>query len=248
VNLNALVEELRKLLVRVIGEDIVLQTLLAGQLGAVRVDPGQIEQVLVNLVVNARDAMPKGGTLILETANVELDAEYARFHSEVVPGPHVLLAVSDTGEGMSEHVKQRLFEPFFTTKPKGRGTGLGLATIFGTIKQSGGSIEVYSELGKGTTFKVYLPEVEAPAERVSRSETPPTIPTGAETVLLVEDDESVRKLAHAILRRLGYSVLVAANGAEALVVAQAHRRTINLLMTDVVMPGMNGRELAEQLC
>jgi two-component system, cell cycle sensor histidine kinase and response regulator CckA len=247
VNLNELLEEIRKLLARVIGEDISLHTILAVGLGAVRVDPGQIEQVVVNLAVNARDAMPHGGKLILETENVELDANYARLRSEVVPGKYVLLTVSDTGVGMTDQVKQRLFEPFFTTKPKGRGTGLGLATIFGTVKQSGGSIEVYSELGKGTTFKVYLPQVEAQPERVRRLGVAPTIPVGRETVLLVEDDDHVRNLGQAILQKLGYVVLTASSGGEAIHLAGGYQKPINLLMTDVIMPGMNGCELADVL-
>ncbi len=248
VNLNELVQELRKLLVRVIGEDIELRTVLAEELGSVRLDPGQFEQVLVNLVVNARDAMPEGGTLVLETRNIDLDAEYESLHPGVVPGPYVQLAVNDTGVGMDLHVKQRLFEPFFTTKPKGKGTGLGLATIFGAVKQAGGAVEVYSEVGKGSTFKLYFPRVDAPPERLVRAVSAVATPLGTETVLLVEDEERVRNLGRAILRRLGYTVLAAANATEALALATDHRGPIHLLMTDVVLPGMNGRELADRLC
>jgi two-component system, cell cycle sensor histidine kinase and response regulator CckA len=247
LDLNEVVRELHKMLVRIIGEDIGLQTLLCKDLGAVRVDPGQFEQVIVNLVVNARDAMPEGGKLVIETNNVELDASYQRLHPEVAPGRYVLLAVSDTGVGMDAHVKQRLFEPFFTTKPRGRGTGLGLATIFGAVKQAGGSIEVYSELGKGSTFKVYLPRVDELPETFAIRDAIPHLPRGAETVLLVEDDDNVRNLDQIILGRLGYSVMAANGGSEALSLAADLHEPIQLLMTDVVMPGMNGRELAERL-
>lgn len=247
VDLNALVGEVRRLLVRVIGEDIVLDIRLAKDLGTVRVDPGQFEQVLVNLVVNARDAMPSGGNLIVETSNIDLDSEYQRLHPDVTSGRYVLLAVSDTGIGMDVHVKQRLFEPFFTTKPKGRGTGLGLATAFGIVKQAGGSIEVYSELGRGTTFKIYLPRQDAIPDRLVVSSPASRIPTGTETILLVEDDEGVRNLSQKVLRRLGYSVLVANGGAEALKLAAQYHDHIHLLITDVVMPGLNGREVANRL-
>ncbi len=246
LDLNELVKELQRLLARIIGEDIVLQTSLTKDLGAVRVDPGQFEQVLVNLVVNAKDAMPDGGKLILETSNIELDEEYQRFHPEVEPGRYVLLAVSDTGIGMDARVKQRIFEPFFTTKPKGNGTGLGLATIFGAVKQAGGSIEVYSELAKGTTIKVYLPRVEALPEKLARRGAMSDIPKGTETILLVEDEDSVRDLSRAVLRRLGYSVIAANCASEALSLATGHPEPIQLLMTDVVMPGMDGLELANK--
>lgn len=247
LDLNELVRELHKLLTRVIGEDIALRTTLCPELGAVKVDPGQFEQVLVNLVVNARDAMPHGGALLVETSNIELDATYQKLHPEVQPGRYVLLTVSDTGIGMDASVKQRLFEPFFTTKPRGRGTGLGLATIFGAVKQAGGSIEVYSELGKGSTFKVYLPRIDATPESLERRQSLPSIAHGTETVLLVEDEERVRDLSLNVLQRLGYAVIAAGSASEALTVAQAHRDPIHLLMTDVVMPGINGRELALEL-
>jgi len=247
VNLNELVMRLQKMLVRLIGEDVVLHTVLAPGLGSVKIDPGQFEQALVNLAVNARDAMPDGGTLLIETANVELDERYCASHPNVVPGAFVLVAVTDTGIGMSEGVRSRLFEPFFTTKPKGRGTGLGLATTFGAVAQVGGTIEVHSQVGIGTTFKIYLPRI---------AELPAGVPAGppselqlgrGEHVLLVEDDAGVRTLTAAMLDQLGYSVRQAPNGIEALKWASQRREPIDLLMTDVVMPGLNGRELAEGL-
>ena len=247
LNLNELVENLRKMLHRLIGEDIELRTSLAADLGSVKADPGQFDQVIVNLVVNARDAMPDGGDLTITTANVELDTAYCQRHPDLKPGNYVLLSVGDTGQGMPPEVKRRLFEPFFTTKPKGRGTGLGLAVIFGVVKQAGGTIEVDSEPGQGTTFKIHLPRSEEPAVKLARPNAPSVVPHGHETVLLVEDEASVRELATAILGRLGYRVLAAAHGAEALELAEQHPEPIHLLMTDVVMPGMNGRELSERL-
>jgi two-component system, cell cycle sensor histidine kinase and response regulator CckA len=247
LNLNDLVAGLQRMATRLIGEDIAVETKLAPDLEAVKVDPGQFNQVLLNLVVNARDAMPDGGVLVIETSNVDLDEHYCSSHPYLKPGPFVRLAVSDTGCGMTEDVKQHLFEPFFTTKPKGKGTGLGLATIFGAVKQAGGAIEVYSEPDRGTTFKLYLPRVEAPAEKLIRETLRPDIPRGRETILLVEDEQIVRDVALAVLTRLGYRVLPAANGGEALMHAEKFDGHIDLLMTDVVMPGMNGRELAERL-
>jgi two-component system, cell cycle sensor histidine kinase and response regulator CckA len=247
LDLNDLVSKLQKMLGRLIGEDISLQTVLAKDLGSARVDPGQFEQVLVNLAVNARDAMPDGGELLIETKNVELDELYCLHHPHVHPGNFVLLAVSDTGHGMGEEVKQHLFEPFFTTKPKGRGTGLGLATIFGAVKQARGSIEVYSELGKGTTFKIYLPQIAEKAEKLIQEKPAVGLPRGDETVLLVEDDVSVRDLALMVLKRLGYKVLHAINGGEAFLTLENYQGRVDLLMTDVVMPGINGRELAQKL-
>jgi signal transduction histidine kinase/ActR/RegA family two-component response regulator len=247
VDLNELVERLRRMLARLIGEDLELALALQRDLGAVRVDPGQFEQVLVNLAVNARDAMPHGGRLLLQTANVELEAEYCAKHPNLQPGKYVLLAVSDTGHGMSEEVKGRIFEPFFTTKPKGRGTGLGLATIFGIVKQAGGAIEIYSEVGLGTTFKIYLPLSEAPPEEQEAEKRAEAQPGRGETILLVEDDRGVLELARTMLRRLGYQVLCAAAADEALRIARSHGARIDLLLTDVVMPDMNGRELAGKL-
>jgi len=215
-------------------------------LGSTRADPGQIEQVIMNLVVNARDAMPTGGKITIETSNVELDEAYARQHIAVPPGRYVMLAVSDTGTGMTPEVQARIFEPFFTTKPKGRGTGLGLATIYGIVKQNHGDIWVYSEPGKGTSFKVYLPHVDDAPVAVPAKAT--TVPAGrGETVLLVEDDHRVRKLARELLTRNGYDVIEGADAEDAIRVAAAHPNPIDLLLTDVVMPGMSGRLLAQRL-
>jgi|WetSurMetagenome_2_1015567.scaffolds.fasta_scaffold09085_1 two-component system, cell cycle sensor histidine kinase and response regulator CckA len=248
LNLNHLIADLQKMLLRLIGEDIELKTTLQPGLGAVLVDPGQFEQMLVNLAVNARDAMQDGGKMTIETANIQFDNEYCSAHTEAKPGRHVMLAVSDTGCGMSDEVKAHIFEPFFTTKQKGRGTGLGLATIYGIVKQSGGSIEVYSEPGKGTVFKIYLPVVAEAAQPLDiEKPKDSSIPKGDETILLVEDEKIVRDLAVRMLKLLNYNVLSASNGAEALEVVQNYEDVIDLLITDVVMPGMNGRELAERL-
>jgi len=247
LDLNDVIWSMHKMLKRLIGEDIELKTLPAKNLGAVRIDPGQFEQILVNLAVNARDAMPNGGKLTIETANVELGEEYGRTHSYPQAGLHVMLAISDTGQGMNEHIKAHLFEPFFTTKEKGKGTGLGLATIYGAVKQANGHIEVYSEEGKGTTFKIYLPRVEEKAEKLEQDARAVKMPGGNETILLVEDEQIVRNLASKILKRLGYEVLAADSGGNALVLAEKQTAPIHLLLTDVVMPGMNGRQLAERL-
>jgi CheY-like chemotaxis protein len=200
----------------------------------------------MNLVVNARDAMPGGGKIVIETANVDLDEDYCALHPYVIPGRFVMLAVSDTGQGMSEEVKAHIFEPFFTTKERGSGTGLGLATTYGAVKQSGGSIEVYSEVGKGTIFKIYLPRVEE-AEKPVKDSRLMDLPGGAETVLLVEDEDTVRNLCSRILGDLGYRVMQARSGAEAVAAAVGGADRIDLLLTDVVMPGMSGKELATQL-
>src|SRR5438552_1496736 len=216
-------------------------------LGRVTADPGQLEEVTVNLAVNARDAMPQGGKLTLETRNIDLDSSYTLEHSLVKPGPYVQLTVSDSGIGMDEETQAHAFEPFFTTKPRGQGTGLGLAMVYGTVKQSGGFIWVYSEPGHGATFKIYLPRVDAPVE----SATPPAPverpPRGSETVLLAEDEPAVRAIAQQVLERQGYTVLAAPSGADALALAAQHGATIDLLLTDVVMPGMSGRDLADRL-
>jgi len=245
LDLNALVGNLEKMLHRLIGEDIELRTKQATALGAVRADPGQLEQAIVNLVVNARDAMPQGGRLTIETADVELDRGYVAGHVPTQPGPYVLLAISDTGVGMDGATKARLFEPFFTTKEPGRGTGLGLATVYGIVKQSGGYIWTYSELGHGTTFKIYLPRVAETPEAPESTTSPPTPVRGSETLLVVEDQEEVRKLTKRVLEARGYTVLAARNGAEALEIVAQHPSKIHLMITDVVMPGMNGRELAQ---
>ena len=248
LDLNALVGNLEKMLHRLIGADIELRTKQAAALGAVRADPGQLEQAIVNLVVNARDAMPQGGRLTIETADVELDRSYVAGHVPTQPGPYVLLAISDTGVGMDDATKARLFEPFFTTKEPGRGTGLGLATVYGIVKQSGGYIWAYSELGHGTTFKIYLPRVAETPEAPESTTGTATPVGGSETVLVVEDQEEVRKLTKRVLEARGYTVLAARNGAEALEIVGQHPTRIHLMITDVVMPGMNGRELAELAC
>jgi two-component system, cell cycle sensor histidine kinase and response regulator CckA len=247
LNLNDLVENLDKFLRRLIGEDIDLKVHFTPDLWPVLADQGQLEQVLMNLAVNSRDAMPKGGKLTIETANAELDEAYAHSHITVKAGPYVMLAVSDTGAGMSEETRARIFEPFFTTKGAGKGTGLGLSTVYGIVKQSGGNIWVYSEPGRGTTFKIYLPRAteSSPAPGLPRKET--TGVRGSETILLVEDEDPVRTLAGKVLRGLGYRVLEAKLGREALAVAQAHQGEIDLLLTDVVMPEYSGSELARQL-
>jgi two-component system cell cycle sensor histidine kinase/response regulator CckA len=248
LDLNELIGGLRQMFVRLLGESISLETSLATDLGAVRVDPGQFEQVIINLVINARDAMPGGGRLVIETTDAG-DAEEPGGQPEcpVRGRGRVVLAVSDTGHGMPPEVMAHLFEPFFTTKSKDRGTGLGLATVYGVVKQAGGTIDVQSEVGRGTTFRVFLPRVAEAADRRGDRPVPDVLPRGHGTVLLVEDEDAVRALAVRILERLGYDLLVAGSGVEALAIATRHRRPVDLLLTDVVMPGMSGRELAAQL-
>ena len=249
LDLNAVLGNMDALLRRLIGENIELRTLLRPETARIKADPGQIEQVILNLALNSRDAMPQGGKLTMETANVDLDEAYVSTHLESKPGPHVMLAITDTGVGMDAHVKARLFEPFFTTKGPGKGTGLGLSTVFGIIKQSGGSLNVYSEPGRGTTFKVFLPAVAAeqsPAEEKTAKAAAATPPDGA-TLLIVEDEESVRKLVQVTLAESGYRCLMAADGESALQAASAHAGPIDLLLTDVILPGINGRTLAERL-
>jgi PAS domain S-box-containing protein len=247
LDLNMVMGDLDKMLRRVIGEDIELVTQLAEDLGRVKTDPGQIQQVIMNLAVNARDAMPNGGKLTIETANVELDEAYARAHVAVKPGRYVMLSVSDTGVGMSAEVRDQVFEPFFTTKEKGKGTGLGLSTVYGIVKQSGGNIWVYSEPGKGTTFKIYLPRVDEPPEEFKEKVEVKEIPRGSETILLVEDEKEVLKLASRILKEQGYRILEAATGEEALKICKENKGPFHLLLTDVVMPQMSGRQLKERL-
>jgi len=232
------------MLQRLIGEDVELRLVLSSDLGRVSADPGQIEQVLMNLAVNARDAMPKGGILTIETANRQLDDNYALQHVAVKAGPYIQLAVSDTGTGMDAATKARLFEPFFTTK--GAGTGLGLSTVFGIVKQSGGNVEVYSEPACGTSVKVYLPRIDQPVF-VAPENRRSNVARGSETILVAEDDEMVRTLVREALEREGYRVLASADPVEARRVSDRHRGTIHLLISDVVMPKLSGRELAEQL-
>jgi PAS domain S-box-containing protein len=247
VDLNAVVSGLRKMLQRVIGEDVEFATTLAPDLGAVRADVGQLEQVLLNLAVNARDAMPTGGSLTIETANAELDPSYTRTHHQAAAGQFAMLAVSDTGVGMDEATKARIFEPFFTTKGLGQGTGLGLATVYGIVKQSAGFIWVYSEPGHGTSFKIYLPRVDEPVDQGAALPAAAGGRRGTETVLVVEDAAAVRAVTRQVLERHGYTILEAPNGEAALQVAATHDGPIHLLLTDVVMPVLSGRPLAERL-
>jgi len=245
VNLNDLINTMQRLLTRLIGEHITLATELAPDLGSVQVDPGLVEQIVVNLAVNARDAMPDGGTLRIHSADVQLTGADAELRPLIPPGSYILLAVSDTGVGMSAEVKRHLFEPFFTTKPQGQGTGLGLAMVYGAVSQSQGYIEVDSEPGRGATFRIFFPRAAGEAFELAAAKEAPAPPRGSETILLVEDERQVRDLTQRALTRLGYRVLAAADGSEALRVAGG--RPIDLLLTDVVMPGMNGRQLAAEL-
>jgi PAS domain S-box-containing protein len=247
VDLNAIVTRMSALLRRLIGEDIELRTRLAEPLDRVCADAGQIEQIIMNLALNARDAMSRGGTLTVETANAELDARWVAQHAEASEGRHVMLAISDTGIGMDQEVQAHLFEPFFTTKEPGKGTGLGLATVYGIVKQSGGSIFVYSEPAMGTTIKIFLPRTQLAADPLDapRSASPPA--DGTETILLVEDQADVRLVTRNILARHGYTVLEAASGTEALSLLESYGGHVHLLLTDVIMPGMTGRDLAERL-
>jgi signal transduction histidine kinase/ActR/RegA family two-component response regulator len=247
IDLNELIRGMDGMIRRLIGEDIAFETIPLEGLGLVKADVSHLEQVILNLVVNARDAMSEGGTLVIETGNVVLDEVYLRRHVDAVAGPHVMLAVSDTGAGMDEATQSRLFEPFFTTKEKGRGTGLGLSTVYGIVKQNGGNIWVYSEVGRGTTFKIFLPR--AADTEVPSLPRPISVSSGkgTETILLVEDDEQVREVVLSILRREGYELLEACDAEAALLISEQWPGAIHLLLTDVVMPKMNGRELAKQL-
>jgi PAS domain S-box-containing protein len=248
LDLNTVVGNMDQMLRPIIGEDIDLVIELEQKLGPVKADPGQMEQVIMNLVINARDAMPRGGKLTIETANVDLDESYTRLHVDVKPGPYVMLAVSDTGDGMAEETRAHIFEPFYTTKEQGQGTGLGLATVHGIVNQSDGHIWVYSEPGQGTTFKIYLPEIETDKQIRRPPEKSAESARGFESILLVEDENMVRDLAHRILLDDGYTVLVTRHGAEALQICEQHSGPIHLLVTDVVMPGgLSGRELADRL-
>lgn len=247
INLNAVVADMERMLKRLIGEDIDMRVILKPELGNVKADIGQIEQVIMNLVVNARDAMPRGGKLTIETANIYLGEEYAKHHISVEPGSYVMLAISDNGCGMDKETKARIFEPFFTTKEHGKGTGLGLSTVYGIVKQSKGDIWIYSETGRGTSFKIYLPYVEEEAEIVRPRRDGRPMPKGNETILLVEDDELVRNVAREVLELNGYKVLEAASGMEAEMICRNYEETIHLMLTDIVMPETSGRVAAEQV-
>jgi len=245
IDVNRIAEDVESMLRRILGEDIEFVQVLAPNLGVVKADPGQIEQVLVNLVVNAREAMPEGGTLTIETSNVEFGEEYAACRAEVSPGSYVQIAVTDTGCGMDGQLKERIFEPFFTTK--GKGTGLGLSTVYGIVKRSGGRIWVYSEPGHGTTFKIYLPRepsLKATSRRLRAIAAPGS---GDETILLVEDEKAIREVAKRALETAGYKVLSAAAADQAMQTAAQHKGEIHLLLTDVVMPRMSGRALAHEI-
>jgi two-component system, cell cycle sensor histidine kinase and response regulator CckA len=246
LDLNQTLTGMETMLRRLLGADVALTVLPSPGLAAVKADPGQLERVVMNLAVNARDAMPAGGELTIETANVELDEAFSRDHHGVEPGPYVLLAVSDTGQGMDKATQARIFEPFFTTKERGKGTGLGLATVFGVVRQSGGHVWVYSEVGRGTTFKIYFARADGALGLPSQPPASGAHARGSETILLVEDDETVRAVAGSALRRNGYHVLEAPNGGEAHLICERYPATIHLLLTDVVLPYMSGRELAER--
>jgi len=247
LDLNTLLRDLERMLRRVIGEDIEMVIQLAEDLGRVRADVGQIEQVIMNLAVNAKDAMPSGGKLTIETANVELEESYARSHVDVKHGHYVMFSVSDTGVGMTPEVRERIFEPFFTTKEQGKGTGLGLSTTYGIVKQSEGHVWVYSAQGKGTTFNIYLPRVNEPLEEIRKEVLKEELPRGNETILIVEDEEEVRKLAGKILEKQGYRILETFNGDDALVACERRKSPIQLMLADIVMPGISGSELAKLL-
>jgi CheY-like chemotaxis protein len=246
IDLNEIVHRLEKMLTRVLGEDVELRSVLSPGLGRVRADPGQIEQVIMNLVVNARDAMPGGGRLTVTTADATLDEAYAQEHLGVAPGDYVMLSVSDTGIGMEKAVQSRAFEPFFTTKEQGKGTGLGLSTVFGIVKQSGGHIWLYSEPGAGTTLRIYLPRVDGAAVSLGAAHAGPAR-GGSERILLVEDEDQIRRVAGAVLIRAGYRVVEACRPTEALEIFARDAEAFDLLLTDVVMPEMSGRQLAERL-
>ncbi len=243
LDLNEIIRNLSKMLHRIIGDNIKLETRFCQDLGKIKVDPGQIEQVILNILVNARDALPQGGVINIETDNVEIDQEYSQGHLFLKPGSYVLISISDTGSGMSKEIQQQVFEPFFTTKESGKGTGLGLSTVYGIVKQSKGYIWVYSEPNIGSCFKIYLPRVDKTKEKIS----PPQNIKGTETILLVEDSSSVRSILRKILERNGYSILEAKNGEEAIQIFEKNQSDVKLLLSDVIMPGINGKELSERI-
>jgi two-component system, cell cycle sensor histidine kinase and response regulator CckA len=247
INVNSIIEEMGNLLPRLIGEDIDLLIRADENVGAVLADASQMEQVLMNLAVNARDAMPNGGKLVIETSNCDLDHSFTASHPLMKPGSYVVLVVTDSGTGMDAETQAHIFEPFFTTKEKGKGTGLGLAMVYGIVKQSGGFIWVYSEIGKGTSFKIYLPRVDHAEEHISTSHPSIDLPMGSETVLLAEDEQDVREIAREFLESGGYRVIEAQDGHKAVELAERNRGKIQLLVTDMVMPGMTGQELAVRL-
>jgi CheY-like chemotaxis protein len=247
MDLNAVTADMEKMLLRILGADVELVVLRDPRLGLINADRGQIEQVIVNLAINARDAMPGGGKLTIETINIELDEIYSTWHTGLAPGYYVMMSVTDTGSGMDAETMSKIFEPFYTTKETGKGTGLGLSTVYGIVQQSGGHIYVYSEPGMGTTFKIYLPRIDSPMISGTIKEGPCLPVRGSETILLVEDNESVRDLAHMVLHGNGYKVLEADNPQEALRVFESYGDVIHLLLTDVVMPGGSGPTLAKEL-
>jgi two-component system cell cycle sensor histidine kinase/response regulator CckA len=248
LDLNAVIENLQQMLKRLISEQVKLVTKLQPRLGLVRVDPGQLDQVIINLAVNARDAMPDGGRLVIETANARFDRAYTAQHFDIQEGSYVMLAVSDTGSGMDHDTQLRIFEPFFTTKEGGKGTGLGLATVYGIVKQSGGHLSVYSEVGHGSSFRLYLPMLSDAAIAAAAPEESAVRARSGETILLVEDDESVRRLARVVLEEHGYRVMAVSTCAEAIARSERHEGMIDLLLTDVVVPDGSGRSIAEQIC
>jgi len=247
IDANALLTGIEKMLHRLIGEDIELLLNLDSRIANIKADPGQIEQAIFNLAVNSRDAMPAGGRITIETASARLEGVYTETHLDVRPGDYVLIIVSDTGQGMDDETRRRIFEPFFTTKELGKGTGLGLATVYGIVKQSGGDIWVYSEPGKGTTFKLYFPAISETATESADQETVQPHYRGTETILVVEDDDGVRELIVAMLQGLGYDVLTAGSAEEAIAISDGHQGTIAMLLTDVVMPDKSGKQLADIL-
>ena len=247
ISINTIIRNFLKILGKMVGEDIVITTYLSEESCIVEADPGQIEQIIMNLIVNAKDAMPNGGEIIIETARINLDKHYVNKHIEVKPGQYVLMAISDTGEGMDEDVLSKIFDPFFTTKEQGKGTGLGLATVYGIVKQHDGYIYAYSEKNRGTTFKIYLPASKKTEEETESKSTARTLLQGNETILIVDDNASIRQLIVETLKPLGYNCLQAAGGKDAIDVLRKYKGEVHLLITDVVMPGMSGRELAETI-